>query len=214
MRRLQVFFKNKKINIIFDVGAHNGDFVDSFYSQHPESKFYCFEPLKKHYLYLKKKYLNNDHVKIYNKGISEKNDTLNLNVNIATNASSFSEFNEKALFYRLRKFLLGTSKITTRTEKCEVINLDSFLIKNHIPNIDLLKIDVEGFELKVLKGAINTLKNTKYVIIEVTLSNIFKNYYKDEIINVLENSGFKLEKSYLFPATNFEDRIYKNTNIE
>ncbi len=213
MNRLKNYFNDKRLNIIFDIGAHNGDFVDNFFLKHPYSKFYCFEPLEKNYLLLKKKYSNNQNVEIYKNGIGEKNENLEINVNITTNASSFSEFNEEALFYRFRKFLLGAKKIVTHKEKCEIISLDDFVLNQQISFIDLIKIDVEGYELKVLKGAIDTLKNTKYVIIEVTLSNIFKNYNKDEIIKLLENNGFKKEKSYLFPVMNFEDRIYKNTNI-
>ena len=213
MNRLKNYFNDKRLNIIFDIGAHNGDFVDKFFLKHPYSKFYCFEPLKKNYFLLKKKYSNNQNVEIYKNGIGEKNENLEINVNITTNASSFSEFNEEVFFYRFRKFLLGAKKIVTHKEKCEIISLDDFVLNQKISFIDLIKIDVEGYELKVLKGAIDTLKKTKYVIIEVTLSNIFKNYNKDEIIKLLENNGFKKEKSYLFPVMNFEDRIYKNTNI-
>jgi len=55
--------------------------------------------------------------------------------------------------------------------------------------VDLLKIDVEGFEVEVIKGASNLLKRTRYVIVEViprTKSKIL------EVLNLLKPLGFKL----------------------
>jgi hypothetical protein len=111
---------------------------------------------------------------------------------------------------------LKLSKILSlviKKEICKLISLDEFAKKNNINYIDLLKIDVEGFEFKALKGAKQILKNTKYILIEITFSNIFKNYDNKKIDYFLKQIGFKKERSYLFPILNFEDRIYKNLNI-
>ena len=55
--------------------------------------------------------------------------------------------------------------------------------------IDLLKIDAESFEVEVLKGALNLLKRTRYIIVEVipiTESKMF------EIVNLLTPLGFEI----------------------
>lgn len=55
--------------------------------------------------------------------------------------------------------------------------------------VDLLKVDVEGFEIEVLKGASNLLKRTRYIIVEVipgTESKIF------ETVNLLKPLGFEV----------------------
>ena len=55
--------------------------------------------------------------------------------------------------------------------------------------VDLLKVDVEGFEIEVLKGAANLLKRTRYIIVEVipiTDSKI------SEIVNLLKPLGFEI----------------------
>ena len=136
-----------------------------------------------------------------------------LNVNVTSNASTFSEMNNNAFFYKLRKFLLGEKKLVIKKEICKLTSLDEFTKKNNVNNIDLLKIDVEGFEFKALKGAKDILKKTKYILIEITFSNIFKNYDNKKIDYFLKQIGFKKERRYLFPILNFEDRIYKNLNI-
>ena len=213
LKRIFKFFKKKKLKIIFDVGSHKGKFIDIFVNENKNSKFYLFEPMQESFFYLKKKFKNKKNICIINKGICDKNMVLALNVNVTSNASTFSELNNNAFFYKLRKFLLGEQKLVKKKEICKLISLDEFVKKNNVKYIDLLKIDVEGFELKVLKGAKNILKNTEYILIEITFSNIFKNYDYQKIDNFLKQIGFKEERSYLFPILNFEDRIYKNLNI-
>ena len=60
-----------------------------------------------------------------------------------------------------------------------------------------MKIDAEGSEYQVLKGARKTLKKTKYVILEASKE-------KDKIIHLLKEEGFKIRKlkftTYIFAA--------------
>jgi FkbM family methyltransferase len=66
----------------------------------------------------------------------------------------------------------------------EGIPLDAFC---EAQEVKLLKIDAEGSEYQILKGARKTLKKTKYVILEASTR-------KDEIIHLLREEGFKIHK--------------------
>jgi len=52
-----------------------------------------------------------------------------------------------------------------------VLRLDDFVYEHNINHIDILKIDTETFENFVLSGASNILKNTRYILIEITIDN-------------------------------------------
>jgi FkbM family methyltransferase len=59
-------------------------------------------------------------------------------------------------------------------------------------DIDLIKIDVEGYEMEVLKGAVETLKNTQYLMIE--LNNNTKKYGSNniDVEKFITSLGFKV----------------------
>ena len=60
-----------------------------------------------------------------------------------------------------------------------------------LSDIDMIKIDVEGYEMEVLKGAVQTLENLQYLMIE--LNNNSKKYGSSnaDIENYLVKKGFK-----------------------
>jgi len=59
-------------------------------------------------------------------------------------------------------------------------------------NIDLIKIDVEGFEMEVLKGAEKTLENVQYIMIELNGNSERYGSSKRDIKEHLKSLGFKV----------------------
>jgi len=64
--------------------------------------------------------------------------------------------------------------------------VDSFQFKN----VDLIKIDVEGFEMNVLRGAKDTLKSCNFLMIELNNNSKKYNSSNAEIEKYLEESNF------------------------
>lgn len=82
-----------------------------------------------------------------------------------------------------------------RTSVCKMVSLNSYLIRQNVARIDYLKIDVEGFELDVLKGASSVLMNLPPAIIQVELvdrSQSRNNSSVASIIESLQSSGYAL----------------------
>jgi len=143
--------KNKKC--VIDIGAHIG-LVTLPFSQviHPEGKIYAFEPGIKNSWYL------NYHLR--------KNNVQNVQVitelvgDVSKKQVPFYEFKKDTGVNSIAESALKPGYIETFKEQ---ITLDTFCNTRELKP-DLIKIDVEGAEYFVLKGAINVLKNYKPLI--------------------------------------------------
>jgi FkbM family methyltransferase len=204
LQKLQIF------NIL-DIGAHRGETIKILLSAFNPSKIICFEPQQDNYHYLKNNFSENPKIELKNFALGDKIETKTLNVNADPGTSSLMQFNEKSKYLKLKSFLLGKKNykdLILRKEEIDVYPLDS--INFDFKNIDMIKIDVEGYEEKVLKGAEKTFvkNNIKIILIEFHLSKMFKEYNYNNLINLLEKNGYTLYKKIKFPLAFWEDRIY------
>jgi FkbM family methyltransferase len=150
-------------SIIFDIGSNIGNFSKRITDSKNYKTIYLFEPVTL-YLEMSKILLQNENCYFINKGVSNKNEQLTLyksdiDKNIGWNTFLTEDPNQPNEFY---------NKMDSEIK--DVITLDSFCEENNIQNIDLIKIDVEGFECKVLEGFLKTLTNMKkkpHIYIEV-----------------------------------------------
>jgi len=133
--------KNKRL-IIFDVGANKGDYSLECVKFVKNAEIYAFEPSKKAFEMLKKN-LRCSKVKSHNFGFGEKEKNVSLFYD--NEGTALASIYNRKLDYRKIYF--------TKKEKIKIKTIDSFCKENSIDKIDLLKIDVEGNELNVLKGA-------------------------------------------------------------
>ena len=83
--------------------------------------------------------------------------------------------------------------------------------ENSVNSIDILKIDTEGYEFNVIKGAEEKIKNIKYIYFEHHFDDMLKKKYTlTKIHNYLEENGFEKKlKMKMFFRKSFE-YIYKN----
>ncbi len=124
--------------------------------------------------------LNSDlKISVENIGLGDKKGTFNLVVDTESNRGG-------------NRISTNTSGKESHTVNVEV--LDQWISNKSIERLDLIKIDVEGFELNVLKGGIETLKKFKPVLfIELDDENLkLQNHSAKELIEFLENLGYSL----------------------
>jgi len=195
--------KNKRKLVIFDVGCYRGIFAKTILKLigKRNHKFYLFDINKN-----VKKYIQNlTKLKnfFYNEvALSNRNGKANYNYNKFFEAAGSSlsnivkndarwNFSRKLIF----KLLFLKSENFTKY-KVYTATLDSFMKKNKIKSIDILKIDIEGSEYELLKGAKNTLKKNKIKIILIEIIDKKNNYSKKEkkILGLLKSKNFFLVK--------------------
>jgi len=141
----------KETTNCIDVGCHKGEILDLMIASAPQGKHYGFEPIPELYCFLKKKY-KGTHCTISETALSDKNGIINFNYVISN--PSYSGIKKRHYDRNNEKDTL----IEVHTER-----LDSVLNENY--QVGFMKIDVEGAELLVLRGAEKTIERCKPVII-------------------------------------------------
>ena len=94
------------------------------------------------------------------------------------------------------------NKKLKKHSEIEVTTIDSIVLSNNINTINLLKIDVEGFEYEVLLGCNDTLKKNKIKKIIIEIHSEFlkaKGINEDLIYTFLKKHGFKIKKIQEIP---------------
>ena len=206
----------ENIEIFFDIGSHKGTYTDLIINNFNVKKVIMFEPQKIIFKFIKKKYIKNRRIIIYNQAVSDKKNRQTLYINKHDLTSSLSRIDKKNRYLNIKARLFGGSINDMIKKKSDVNSskLSEMIKKNKITKIDLLKIDTEGHELQVLKGTGSFLKkNVNYMLIEIHNSDIFLNYDSKKIHNYLKKNQFTLKKVFKFPFTTWEDRIYQNKNF-
>ena len=175
----------KEINFSIDIGANVGKYTKLLLAE-TNSEVIAFEPLPKAFEELKEIEKNfSSRLNVYNIGIGNKNS--NLELNYSTEKSELASFIED-----LDKLSFIDSK-NNKKIIVEVMTLDSFFKKYEQTykekEIDLLKIDTEGFELEVLNGASKTLinKKPKFIQIEFNWHQLFREQTIYKFSKILSN---------------------------
>lgn len=135
-----------------DVGCHKGEILDLFLQYAPQGTHYGFEPIPALYEDLKKKYAALKNCLFFDVALSDKKGTSSFNYVVSN--PSYSGLLKRSYDHPDEQDTL----ITVRTER-----LDDLLPPDF--KVDLIKIDVEGGEILVLRGAVQTLARYKPVVI-------------------------------------------------
>ena len=139
---------------------------------------------------------------------------MTLNIPTETSSSTLNNLNRNSKYYH-RKNLILFGGLKFQKQKVKLIKLDSFINKKKIENIDILKIDTEGFEYFVLKGFTKNIRKCNLIKFEHHYNNMIKKNYKfRDINNLLKKSGFiQVYKHKMCFRKTFE-YLYKNKRFK
>lgn len=173
--------KNKTL-IIFDVGSYKGTFSKQVLKKfgHRNIIFYLFDPLKQIINFDNEAYKNFNY---YDYALNSKKPGIKkfyLNNFLHASGSSLNGNSFKDSQYKFSRnliaFFLNPFKKMVKIIKVKTNNLDNFCKQKKIKNIDILKIDTQGFEDKVLLGAQKLLRENriKFIQLELIFSEIYE----------------------------------------
>jgi FkbM family methyltransferase len=154
-----------QLRVALDVGANTGDFTQAVAAVAPAASVYMVEPLPSLHGGLQRLCANSQgRFHLSTKALSDKPGTAELFFDPSNHTiGSLLGFNQE--------YKLVNETLSAQTEKtvCETETLDMLTRSANLDRIDVLKIDVEGFEFHVLEGGKETLARTEAVIVELSL---------------------------------------------
>ena len=209
-------YKNKPISLL-DIGTHKGETIDYFIKNFNIHQIYSCEPNLKLFLEIKKnKKYQNDNIKLFNVALGNINEKKELNVFKDTSSSTFNIIDINTKYFERKKKIINyfskSDKYFLEKQIVQVNKTSDFIENNSILNLNILKIDTEGYELNILKGINDDqFKFIEFIFFEHHYDLMIKKKYKFKDINeLLLKKGFKkcFKTKMKFRKT-FE-YIYKN----
>ena len=139
----------ESVNIIFDVGANRGQSIDEYRMEFPEAQIVPFEPDPRTFKALQGSHPPSDRLRLVNSGLSERLGKL--------------RFDDRAPATEIHR--IADDQSDTSLEQLDFTTLDAFCKEFQFDRIDLLKVDTEGHDLNVLRGAADMLARSRINIL-------------------------------------------------
>ncbi len=155
------------VNTLIDIGANIGQYASEARTILPSAQIYSFEPLKSCFNQLNKTMNGDTCFKAFNCALGNELSEMQINHNEHSPASSFLKLGDLH-----RKHF--TCAIGTKSETVSIERLDSIAESLDLKPPLMIKIDVQGFEDKVIAGGAETIRKAKVLIVETTFEELYE----------------------------------------
>lgn len=179
----------KKYNItikgVIHIGSHYGQENNLYNSIDIKNRIF-FEPLNSNFSVLEKN-IEPKHT-LVKKALGNENKKVSMYVEKQNSGQSSSMLKPKLHLMQFPDIVFDS------TEVVEMIRLDSF--EKDLTDYNFIVIDVQGYELEVLKGAEKTLQNIDYIMSEINRDELYENCARiEQLIEFLSTYGFEFVES-------------------
>ena len=211
IKRLGKQLNLKEKSVVFDVGANVGKYI-SYLDKYISTEYhaYCFEPSKTTFKELEENTSQIKNIHLINKGLGDKTESLTLYSNEISNTQS--SILKRDMSHWEKDYNL------VNEETVEITTLDIFCSENNIDFIDFMKVDVEGYEMNMFKGANQFLTSKKIGAIQFELgvaSVDGKYFFKDVFYLLHENYRiYRITPRHLFEIKKYSEQheVFLTTN--
>lgn len=167
--------------IVLDVGANIGNYTEAILKFAPQSKVFAFEPSSKARNKLEERFAENDSVRVVPFALGKTNSFGTL----------WADFLGSGMASLTKRKMVHFGIDFNESESVEVITLDSWSKSNNIFP-DIIKLDVEGHELDVLEGGMETLASAQIVQFEFGGCNIDTRTFFQDFWYLFTEYGFTI----------------------
>jgi len=178
------WFATLGIKTVLDVGAHRGEFAQRIRAILPTAELVCFEPLEEPFTKLTERFRGQANFRAFRCALGDKEGQYEIHHNEYAPSSSLLPM------AKLHKQSF-TFAVKEKTEMIEVRRLSDVVRELNLRDPLLLKLDVQGFEDKVIAGGEDVVARAKIIIIEVSFQPLYEGGpLFDDIYRVLKKHGF------------------------
>lgn len=200
---LRILLRKLEINCVLDVGAHRGEYGRSLRALGYRGRIVSFEPVSNNFSVLQERSSGDAQWSVHHLALGAEEDTLPIRVSNATMLTSFRSLND----YATDRF--GSTAQVERIERVRVRRLDN-VIDECLRGIDsprvYLKVDTQGHDLEVIRGAGAALALVKALQTELSVKPIYEGTVPfQQAISHLNGLGF--EVTGLFPIARDNDGL-------
>lgn len=171
MYRLANSVRRNSCEVVVDVGANCGIFSHFIEKRFHDARFFLFEPSRELNPLIKLNLQEAADYMIINKAVTDKNSKEDFYINVDSQETNSLDIES------VEPFSSGHIK----KKAVATISLDVFIRDRNIKKIDILKVDIQGTELRLIKGGRKALSVTQEAFFEVSF--LFKNAV--QIMNIL-----------------------------
>jgi FkbM family methyltransferase len=173
------------VRTVLDVGANTGEFARWCAICFPRARIHAFEPLEVCQPALQAAAASHNNLNVHAKALGEECDRTTMFQNDFSPSSSLLPMQD-----RHREIWPKTR--SDKPVEIEVQTLDSFASDNPLEEAIFLKMDVQGFEMHVLRGAAATLPRLSVIMCEVLFEGLYEGQADfREMLNFLAERGFR-----------------------
>ncbi len=169
----------RNIRVVFDVGAAVGDTAVTFLKSFPRATVYCFEPLPESFAALKKRTARfGERAKCFNCALSDRNGEAEFHVQPNRGGSSFV----------LRPSDGAGNSLGVKTRR-----LDDVVKELGVARIDLMKVDIEGWEKEFIEGGKDIFRDkidNLFMEINPIYYRAGRKHFYIEVLDMIYGAGF------------------------
>ena len=172
---------------VINVGANEGQWISSLLELVSVPEIWIFEPNSEAMEICRKRIGPRPEVKYFDLALGETDGHAELHV---TASSPFASLLQPRVDFLKRHYCAEAADVVL-SKQIQIATLDSLVPESRV--VDLLKVDVQGFECEVLFGAQRTLRKTRAVLLEVLLQSHYRDDHMfPELWNRMAEYGFSL----------------------
>jgi FkbM family methyltransferase len=172
--------------IIYDIGASHGSYTSAFAKMGRVRQVVAFEPIPSVFQDLDRKMAGYPHVTCLNLALGDTDGPSTFHQSAFSYSSSMLPMEE------LHKTEFPQSAQSTAIT-VQVARLDEVVAERNLPPPHFVKMDVQGFEDRVIRGGEKTLRNAKYCMLEMSLFRLYEGApLFDDLYRVVRDLGFHL----------------------